>query len=109
MKHAVHEHPQASIEFRLPERLSEHRHIPVRRVEILLRPRNKHEWDALGMEPLGHREHPFAHFDVDIEQRPVAPNGFELTQAPRIPEWPGLSTRPPFLRTASLKSEAIKA
>src|SRR6266567_6730924 len=77
MKHAAHQHPQAPIEFRLSERLSEHRHVAVRFAEILLRPRNKHEWNALGIEPLGYWEHRFAVSEVDIEQRPVAPSRFD--------------------------------
>ncbi len=77
MEHAVHQHPQAPIEFRLPERLSEHRHVAVRLAEILLRSRHKHEWDALGIEPFGYREHHFAVAEVDIKQRPVAPSRFD--------------------------------
>src|SRR6266566_9566458 len=55
MKHAIDQHPQAAIEFRFPERLSEHRRISIPPAKFSIPSGDKGEWDALGTEPLGYR------------------------------------------------------
>jgi len=62
MKHAVAQHPQAAIEFCLPEGLSEHRRITVRLAKISIPSRREGEWDAFGTQPLGYRVCRFAMF-----------------------------------------------
>ncbi len=62
MKHAVDQHPQAPIEFRLPERLPEHRRITIGLAEISIPSRREGEWDAFGTQPLGYRVYCFAMF-----------------------------------------------
>jgi len=62
MKHAVDQHPQAPVEFRLPERLSEHRRITVGLAKISIPSRHEGEWDAFGTQPLGYRVCCFAMF-----------------------------------------------
>src|SRR5437763_1008270 len=90
MKHAVHQHAHAPIEFRLPKWLSEHRLIAVRLAKILLAPRNEHECDALGIESLGHREH-VSRIPRWTSSSAPSQRAVRSTQAPQRPEWPGLA------------------
>ncbi len=72
MKHAAYQHPQAPIEFRLPERLSEHRRVIVAFTKTVIRASDEGERDTFGTEPLGYRVYCFAVFKSDVEQRRIA-------------------------------------
>jgi hypothetical protein len=85
LKHAIDQHPQALIEFRLPERFSEDWRIPVTFTQASFPSRDEGERDALGIEPLGYRVYRFAVFQRNVEQRRIAFGRFDQRERVRNP------------------------
>src|SRR6266516_3158188 len=85
LKHAIDQHAQATIEFRLPERFSKDWRIPVTLPQPPIPSRDEGEWDALGIEPLGDGVCCFAMFQLDVEQRRIAFGRFDQRECVRNP------------------------